>query len=264
MTGVKLDLEAQLRRRTLFVDLFTQQSARDRKIPDDALMITTSFIRNEEMRKKLLSAMWGLMREWDDSGRPKTPHRALESFEEWSALVPSIVSGVGFSNCLAPFVAPDAGDTRTQEFKDLSEALIREHCIKPKKEMAMVTMRDIIRAARLNGLFGAVLWTLEQVISELDSSSKFKYKFEDREGRPLLDADGNPKLNESELTDAEKADQAAEWSNQSINSTWGKAFKAGAVDGLWHEIDGKFWEFGDRGSSKRSQFKLRLVPEDEL
>jgi hypothetical protein len=62
-------------------------------------------------------------------------------------------------NCLAAFVAPDAGDTETREFERLAEILIREHAL--GRDSAAVTMQEVVAAARLNGLFVEHLGSLE-------------------------------------------------------------------------------------------------------
>jgi hypothetical protein len=261
MTGIKFNLEGQLRRRTLFIDLFLRQSARERELPKDTILITSSFIRNPERRAELLAAMWALVRFWDDNDRRGYGAKALESFEDWSAVVPAIVHP-GFGDCLEAFEAPDAGDLMTTEFTKLATALIQRHCVDAQLERCQITMRDVIRTARLEGLFTKELWTLEQVMAELEQSNKFKWRTTDAHGEPILDDKGMEKTVE-ELTEAEKREQAAEWSNQSINSAWGKAFKRGAVDGQYFRVDGRFWEFGKRGSARGSTFELAHVAAPE-
>lgn len=261
MTGIKFNLEGQLRRRTLFIDLFLRQSARERELPEGTILITSSFIRNPERRAELLAAMWALVRFWDENDRRGYGAKALESFEDWSEVVPAIVHP-GFGDCLQAFEAPDAGDLMTTEFTKLATALIQRHCVDAHLERCQITMRDVIRTARLEGLFTKELWTLEQVMAELEQSSKFKWRTTDASGEPILDDNGQEKTAD-ELTDEEKKEQAAEWSNQSINSAWGKAFKRGAVDGQYFRVDGRFWEFGKRGSARGSTFELAHVAAPE-
>jgi len=257
MTGIKLNLEGQLRRRTLFVDLFARQKVGERKLPKEATLITSSFIRNAENRRKLLSAMWALVKFWDDNDRPLSGIPPLESFEDWSDVVPAILMP-GFGNCLEEFEAPDAGDLVSGEFRKLAEFLIGKYCVTPALTRTRISMRDIIREARLQGLFTNVLGTLEQTMTQLEQNPRHKWRVTDADGNPLVDAHGFDRK-EDELTKEEKEQQAAEWTDRSLDSAWGKAWKKGCVDGLFFRVDGRFWEFGKRGSGRGSVFEITWV-----
>lgn len=257
MTGIKLNLEGQLRRRTLFVDLFARQKVGERKLPKEAILITSSFIRNPDNRRKLLSAMWALVKFWDDNDRPVSGVSPLESFEDWSDVVAAIVMP-GFGNCLEEFEAPDAGDVVTAEFRKLAECLITKYAVTPTKTRTRITMRDIIREARLQGLFSNVLGTLEQTMTQLEQNPRHKWRVTDADGNPLMDDHGFERK-EDELTKQEKEQQAAEWTDRSLDSAWGKAWKKGCVDGLFFRVDGRFWEFGKRGSGRGSVFEITWV-----
>lgn len=260
MTGVKLNLEAQLRRRTLFIDLFATQKAADRVLPDDAILITSSFIRSPERRRQLLAAMWAMVRWWDGMGRPgpdTTGQKPLDSFEDWSAVVPPMVLSCGFANALEHFESSDAGDIEGMELSTLVRALIQEHLLSKGLTRATVTMTDIIRTARLNELFAQRLWTIDQVMAELENK-RHKWRTKDRHGNPLLDADGCEKTPD-ELTEDEKRDQAAEWQNASIGSKWGKYFRKLVSAGQHFEAGGRMWEFGSRDNARGSKYEITEV-----
>jgi hypothetical protein len=260
MTGIKLNLEAQLRRRTLFIDLFAKQKAAERTLPKEAILITSSFIRSPERRKELLSAMWAMVRYWDEMGRPgpeQTGQKPLDSFEDWSLVVPPMVMACGFANALEPFEAGDAGDIEGNELNTLVRALIKEYLMEPGLTRATVTMTDIIRAARLNELFEKQLWSIDQVMAELESK-RHKWKTVDRHGEPLPDGQGGTKT-ESELTMEDKREQAAEWQNAAIGSKWGKYFRKLVTAGQHFECGGRLWEFGTRDNARGSKYEITAV-----
>ena len=257
MTGIKFNLEGQLRRRTLFIDLFAKQKASERVLPEDAVLITTSFMRDPERRKQLLSAMWAMVRWWDDHGRNGTGTRPLESFEDWSAVVPGIVFNCGFANALEKFEAADAGDIEGAELAELVRLLIKENLVDKGLTRATVMMVDIIRTARKNELFEAKLWSLEQVMNELENK-RFKWRTTDREGNPLDDGHGGEKT-EDELTREDKLEQAAEWQNAAIGSKWGKYFKKLVTAGQYFECDGRWWQFGSRDKTRGSKYEITLL-----
>lgn len=260
MTGIKLNLEAQLRRRTLYIDLFAKQKAADRNLPKEAILITSSFIRSPERRRELLAAMWAIVRHWDEMGRPgteQTGQKALDSFEDWSEVIPPMVMAAGFANALEPFETGDAGDIEGGELATLVRALIKEYLIDKGVTRATVTMIDIIRAARENELFEKELWSIDQVMSELESK-RHKWKLTDRYGDPLPDGNGGTKT-ESELTIEDKRAQAAEWQNASIGSRWGKHFRKLVTAGQHFECGGRMWEFGSRDKARGSKYEITAV-----
>lgn len=260
MTGIKLNLEAQLRRRTLFIDLFAKQKAADRALPKEATLITSSFIRSTERRRELLAAMWALVRHWDAMGRPcceRTGQRPLDSFEDWSEVVPPLVMSCGFANALEAFEAGDAGDIEGSELSTLVRCLIREHLIEKGLTRATVTMVDIVYTARKHELFEAKLWSIDQVMAELESK-RHKWKVTDRHGNPLPDGQGGDKV-ESELTIEDKREQAAAWQGASIGSKWGKYFKKLVTAGQHFECGGRMWEFGSRDNARGSKYEITAV-----
>ncbi len=260
MTGIKLNLEAQLRRRTLYIDLFAKQKASDRNLPKEAILITSSFIRSPERRRELLAAMWAIVRHWDEMGRPgtqQTGQKPLDAFEDWSEVVPPMVMAAGFANALEPFEAGDAGDIEGGELATLVRSLIKEHLIDKGLTRATVTMIDIIRTARMQELFEKELWSIDQVMAELESK-RHKWKVVDRHGKPIPDGHGGEKT-ESELTLEDKRDQAAEWQNASIGSRWGKYFRKVVTAGQHFECGGRIWQFGSRDKARGSKYEITAV-----
>lgn len=263
LTGTHLELDEQLFRRALWVDIFPRMKARDRVLPKDAIRLDDSFFLDEKMRSKVLSYLWALCRWWDDNDRPPALSRPLESFENWAVVIPAIVSSAGFADCLAPFEAPDAGERSAREMKALVRALVLSHA--RGKDVFEVTMKDVIREARLNGLFVESLGALDSIFGELNQKKGHEWRdVPDVEANAdVAEAGGAPE--ESDFmrapTDDEKLIQAAEWRDRSIDSKFGKEFQRAAVAGQWFKVDEDIWQFGKRKDYRGSRFEVAKVRE---
>lgn len=99
VSGNNLTLSEDLARRTLRVDLFVPGETKGRKFKK---RLTTSMLDEPNFRRKMLSALWALVRNWRDNGMPML-EEVMESFEEWSAVIGGIAIECGLMN---PFTAP--------------------------------------------------------------------------------------------------------------------------------------------------------------
>lgn len=263
LTGNGVTADDNLERRSLWVDLFARQASNERDKAQDRIELNDAFFESKENMAQCLAVMWALVRWWDEgASRTVTKQRAIESFEGWSEVVPSIAEAAGFRKSLARYEAPDAGNAEGKEWRALAAALIAEHCTAKEAKAAIVTMRDVIRTARLQGLFQEVLMSLEQVVRELDEKAalkRWKWKAPAATGGGDefgLDDDADA----DEISEEEKRLQAAEWSDRKMDSTWAKAWRKAAVAGQWFKAaDGHVYVFGDRSSHKGSRFEIRRV-----
>ena len=255
LTGNQVTLDDNLERRTLVVDLFARQQARERVIAADRIELDEEFFTaTESNMAKCLAVMWAFVRIWDDYGRNVTKQRPLESFKQWSLCVPSIAEQCGFTKGLAAYESPDSGNNEGREWRELVQALIAEHCTAPDTDRAEISMREVVKCARLHGLFAEKLDTLDSVHRELQRQAdmkKHKWKLMKDEEEGL----------ERDPTEAEQRMQAAEWTDKATDSSWAKAWRKSAVAGQ-HFLgkDGKLYQFGDRTSGKKaSKFLLAVV-----
>lgn len=262
MTGNSLTVDDNLERRTLWVDLFARMKSSERPKDPNRIELDEAFFENEDNMKQCLAVMWAMVRHWDNAGRPKTQQRLIESFESWSETVASIADACGFWKGLAPYEAPDGGNQEGREWKLLAQALIDEHCIARKADKAEVTMRDVIRAARLQGLFQDILGSLDQVVRDLDEKVALKkWKWQEVECAVYYeDEEDHGRVPMREPKAEEKRSQAAEWTDKSMDSSWAKRFRKSAVAGQYFPgKDGRMYEFGSRESSRKSKFVLAAV-----
>lgn len=262
MTGNGLSVDDNLDRRTLWVDLFARMKASERAKEPDRIELTESFFEDESMMKKCLAVQCAIVKWWDDCWRPMTKQRPLESFDSWCEIVGSVVEAAGFQKGLARYEAPDGGDVEGRDWKQLALELIQQFCIAKSADKAEVTMRDVIRVARVSGLFQDVLGSLEQVQRDLEervAMKKFRWKLVQEEVTP--EAEEDPAFfRERDPTADECRLQAAEWTDKSMDSTWAKRFRKSAVAGQYFiGRDGRVYEFGDRCASRKSKFVLAVV-----
>lgn len=109
-TGNGIELTPDLQRRALVVDLFLAGDVRGR---DFDVRITESSLASGSVRAELLSAMWALVRNWDG----KHADNPLESFEDWTGKIGSMVKSAGFADPLAAPDLPDGGDKQGASWK---------------------------------------------------------------------------------------------------------------------------------------------------
>jgi hypothetical protein len=256
MTGNGLSVDDNLERRTLWVDLFARMKSNERPAAKDRIELNEAFFEDQDNMRQCLAVQWALVRWWDEHDRVVTRQRFVEGFEGWCSVVVSIAEYCGFLKGLAPYEAPDAGNQEGREWKALALALIDEYCIAKKADSAEVTMRDVIRTARLHGLFHDVLGSLEQVQRDLEEKvamKKFKWRV-----APAPEGDGF--FQEDEPAAEEQRLQAAEWTDKSMDSAWAKRFRKSAVAGQYFKgSDGRMYEFGDRSAGRKSKFKLAVI-----
>lgn len=110
-TGNESRPTQDMRERCLFVELFVQEAdSRDRTIKR---VIDDAYLGSAEVRSRVLSAMWSMVKAWDAAGRPKPPTR-MPRFESWSAVIAGIVSHAGFGDCCVKPDLPGSGGDITE------------------------------------------------------------------------------------------------------------------------------------------------------
>ena len=148
LTGNRLTVSPDLRRRCVFVELFMQElRAEDRVFKrrlDPPAML--------EMQPGLLEALWCMVRGWDQAGRPPAS-KINSSVPRWSEVIAGIVEWAGFACPSVPADIEDGGDTDTRDIAKLGDAMT------PGEEMKFSTVCDLIAAM---GLF-------ERFADELDA-----------------------------------------------------------------------------------------------
>lgn len=118
LTGNRLTVSPDLRRRSIFIELFMEElRAEDRtfkrRLDPPAIL---------ELQDGILAALWGLVRGWDMAGRPPASH-INSSLPRWSETIAGIVEWAGFGNPAVAADLEDGGDTDTRDIARLGEVM---------------------------------------------------------------------------------------------------------------------------------------------
>src|ERR1051326_7798207 len=142
ITGNSCTVSPDIRRRSLFVELFMEQErAEDRsfkRVLDDGVLLA--------MRADILAALWAFVREWDAAGRPKAS-RTHSTFPWWAQIIGGIVEFAGFGCQLETDEIQSASDLDGSDMRELVTAMGSE----PQ------TFDEIVSLAREKGLFERLL-----------------------------------------------------------------------------------------------------------
>jgi hypothetical protein len=122
ITANAAQVSTDLDNRCLYVNLWIpeadpQARATPKRIYDDA------YLARADVRHLLLSALWALVRNWAERGRP-APTGGVKGFEQWCAIIAGMVEAAGYHS---PLARPDNldvdPDPRSAGMKDLVAAL---------------------------------------------------------------------------------------------------------------------------------------------
>jgi hypothetical protein len=146
LTGNGATVSPDLRRRSLFVELFSdcprpEERTFKRRLNEAVLL---------ERRSEILGALWTLVQSWDSAGRPGCS-RSLAGFDEWCATVGGIVEHAGFGCPTARADLTDAGDTDGDQIARLVDLLFSAHGCAPLR------FDEVVSAATGASLFESLL-----------------------------------------------------------------------------------------------------------
>jgi hypothetical protein len=118
VTGNRLTISADMDRRSLVVELFMPElRAKDRTF---RRILDAETVR--ELRPRVVSALWSLVKAWDHAGRPPCSH-SNASFPRWAQTVAGVVEFAGFGSPLVPSAIADMGDTDGADFSTLVKSM---------------------------------------------------------------------------------------------------------------------------------------------
>jgi hypothetical protein len=143
ITGNGLTVSPDLRRRCLFLELvldveLAEQRKFKRTLDDKAL---------KKLRRKLLAALWALVKNWDEKGRPK-PSGSHSAFPTWAELVGGIVEAAGFTGCFDTPNTSAVVDTDGDDMRRLTSAMT------PGPEYSF---NELLRLAAKHGCFERII-----------------------------------------------------------------------------------------------------------
>ena len=144
LTGNNLHVDTDMTHRTLIIDLYVEESdIQSRKVENP---INDHWLGKLENRRRILSALWAIVRHWDAAGRPLATGNVRNGFEDWCSIIGGMVEFAGFGDMLAKAVLENAGD---DEDNDIN-ALVTHLAASSNTEF---TFQEIVHCAWENGLF---------------------------------------------------------------------------------------------------------------
>jgi hypothetical protein len=125
VTGNNLSLSPDLQRRMLQCDVHVESFDLQEKQPRRDL--NPVVLNRPEVRSEFLSALWALMRHWDQAGRAKAgeagkPYR-VATFADWSDIFGGIVQAAGYGNPLVKPPEEQQADQKTPHQRKLVELM---------------------------------------------------------------------------------------------------------------------------------------------
>ncbi len=160
VTGNGCTVSPDMRRRSLFVELFMQEErAEDRQF--ERPLEAGELLAN---RGRILSALWAMIQAWDHAGRPG-PSRGHASFPHWARIIGGIGEHAGFGCCLETAEIAAAGDTEGRDMRSLMATLTQAN------DLILVSFDEVVVASRDHGLFADIIGTE----GELDRREKSRF-----------------------------------------------------------------------------------------
>jgi hypothetical protein len=142
ITGNGCTVSPDMRRRSLFCELFLEVERAEDRVFQHNLEVHTLL----ERRSEILTALWSLIQHWDKDMRPK-PSRSNSSFSDWSEIIGGIVEHAGYG---CPLETPQIEAAADQDGADM-RALVK--AVANGAQLKSVQFDELVDAARAGGLF---------------------------------------------------------------------------------------------------------------
>jgi hypothetical protein len=160
ITGNGCTVSPDMRRRSLFCELFLEAERAEDRVFQNNLEVPTLV----ERRSEILTALWAFIQEWDKDMRPR-PSRSNSSFPDWSEIIGGIVEHAGYG---CPLETPQIDAATDQDGADM-RTLVKS--IINGSQLKAVDFAEVVEVARTAGLFD---WLIP-ADGDLDSKAKARF-----------------------------------------------------------------------------------------
>lgn len=263
LTANNCKVSVDLQRRSLTCDLWNPLPAAERPpLPEGAVMFDDEYFENQEERTTYLSALYALVRKWDEDGRPLGPGRPMGSFRNWSMVVPSIVWHAGMTagnmkwDCLQPSGNEMIGDQTSREYRELARRAIAEFGLAKDggfKTEFEISVAQLAGVARRHQVATDKLYpekTVEDVRDAEGEHGKWKYK------KGLVSDFELAAEDEDKAEEADKNRQASEWLSAKSKSSFGIALMNNVHDRQFKGPDGFLYMFKHVKNSSPTVYRV--------
>jgi hypothetical protein len=142
ITGNGCTVSPDMRRRSLFCELFLEAERAEDRVFRNNLEVPTLL----ERRSEILTALWALIQDWHEAMRPK-PSRSNSSFPDWAEIIGGIVEHSGFG---CPLETPQIEAAADQDGADM-RALVK--VMADGAKLKAIEFSEVVDTARGAGLF---------------------------------------------------------------------------------------------------------------
>jgi hypothetical protein len=164
LTANNASLGADMQERTLVADLYVETADRqDRGTElDPAREIDDVWLARPENRRRILSALWAIVRHWDAAGRPMATGTPRKGFATWCNILGGMVGFAGFGDCLErPLDLENCGDSETDDIRALVE------CVSQDGTTRHLTYHEVIHILWERGLLPWCMHGREEFAEDL-------------------------------------------------------------------------------------------------
>lgn len=249
VTGNQLTYSDDLFRRSLITDLFSPVQYDQRVLPDDAIDMTEEWLADDENRKRILAALWSLVKyaEDQDASRPAKLARKIGSFEGWCRVIPKIVIHAKFGDPTEK-PAETQGNPLLQDARELARRAL--DALVEGRNVHTILLADLVPIARKAGLFVEKLGTLDDVYRDLDAFRGKWKQVEETETSVM----GTVTVSHRDPTAEEKRDQAAAWLDRGTATGFGSLLKKLMNGLLFTDSKGRNYQFGSREGARKATY----------
>lgn len=234
ITGNNLGLSEDLEERFLICDLYLEDmDPRARKIER---RIDEGWLAMPETRGRILSALWALVRTWDQAGRPMSK-TTIPGFETWSEVYGGIVEHAGFGSPLVRPQLAHGGNDWKRDLMAMLEELAND--IKEPDMVGKVSMEDEQAEREAAAKRTSKDYTFAELIDCCRAIDAFTNGITGKEYR-----EGDKRIFEADAK---------------TRSTLGKYFGAQFGGRIGTLPDGRRVRFGTRGKNRHQRFTVELL-----
>lgn len=228
ITGNNITVSPDISRRSLLCNLHVQEAdPQDRKIKR---IITPQFLARPQVRGDLLSALWAMIRGWDQAKPSRPPGaRRIAGFAEWCDIVGGIVLHNGFGNALEKPKDEDSAAPKDVDKRHLIYRLAEE--LGASGRQVEFTFQDLIDVCIELNCF-------EWIIDGRMRTKKEK----------LDDGSSGPEIEQFEC-------------NKASAAAMGRLFGSEMGDQVYKLEDGRKVHFGKVGKNRHRRYQLSVVEE---
>lgn len=219
ITGNNITASQDISNRCLLCVLHTEDADPQARVIKRVM--TPQKLAKPGVRGDLLSALWAMVRGWDEAkpkGRPAAGRR-IAGFEEWCDLVGGIVMSAGFEDPLQKPSDEEATNTEEVDARELVTQLA--NAMPPGKAVHEFTFQDLVDVCYERKCFD---WKLDGKLKKPDGEDEY---FE---------------------------------CNKTSSSALGRVFSTDMAGQIFTLADGRRVRFGKRGQARHKRYQVEIVP----